>query len=87
MLTSNKASTKNLTSYTIDDLYNEQKIGKEKEINRILEKIHKKGISSLSTKEKDILEKYSAKKQELYKNQDHNLYLLTFVQILAEIVL
>lgn len=62
MLTSNKASTKNLTSYTIDDLYNEQKIGKEKEINRILEKIHKKGISSLSTKEKDILEKYSAKK-------------------------
>ncbi len=53
---------KTLKNYTIDDLYNERKAINEKEIDRILEKIHRKGINSLTSKEKMMLEEYSAKK-------------------------
>lgn len=44
---------------TIDDKYNEVRVKKEKELNRLLEKINKKGINSLSKKEKDQLDKLS----------------------------
>lgn len=44
---------------TIDDRYNDQKVEKEKEIDRILEKIHQKGIQSLSKYERDVLDEYS----------------------------
>jgi hypothetical protein len=47
--------------YTIDDKYNEDRANKAKEIDQILEKIHKKGLKSLSSKEKSILEEYSKK--------------------------
>lgn len=48
------------TSYkTIDEKYNAAKVNKENEIDAILDKINKKGINSLSTNEKEKLDKYS----------------------------
>lgn len=44
---------------TIEDKYNLNKQNKQKELDKLLEKIHKKGINSLSKKEKAILEEYS----------------------------
>lgn len=41
--------------HTIDDRYNLAKKEKQQEIDRILEKIHKKGMGSLTQKEKDYL--------------------------------
>jgi hypothetical protein len=43
--------------YTIDDLYNANKIEREKELNRILDKISNLGIEKLTKQEKDFLEK------------------------------
>lgn len=45
--------------YTIEDRYNTKKIDTQKQVDQILEKIHKRGISSLTKKEKDLLEEYS----------------------------
>ena len=45
--------------YSIDHKYNAEKIDQEKEVDRILEKISKKGMKSLTQKEKDILHKHS----------------------------
>ncbi len=45
--------------YSIDHVYNEEKNNKQKEIDSILEKISKRGISSLSKKEKETLCKFS----------------------------
>ncbi|MGB8193442.1 MAG: rhomboid family intramembrane serine protease [Chitinophagaceae bacterium] len=42
-------------AHTIDDRYNIAKHNRQKEIDRILEKIHQKGMGSLSKKEKDFL--------------------------------
>ena len=61
LLISNKSKRK-LQSYTIDDMYNEQKVDKEKEVDRILEKIHQRGMDSLTTGEKEFLEEFSSKK-------------------------
>lgn len=47
---------------TIDDEYNEAKKEHEASIDEILEKIHKKGLHSLSKKEKEILTRHSEKK-------------------------
>lgn len=47
---------------TIDDDYNEARANREQEIDRILEKIHKHGMKSLTSKEKKQLESYSNKK-------------------------
>jgi membrane associated rhomboid family serine protease len=47
--------------YNIDHAYNAEKVSKQKEIDRILEKISKSGIRSLSKKEKDALDEYSKK--------------------------
>jgi hypothetical protein len=44
---------------TVDHKYNIEKIDKQKEIDRILEKIHKKGMNSLTQKEKQTLNDYS----------------------------
>jgi membrane associated rhomboid family serine protease len=46
-------------NYNIDHKYNEVKINKQKELDRILDKISKKGMDSLSKKEKQDLEAYS----------------------------
>jgi membrane associated rhomboid family serine protease len=45
--------------YSIDQKYNAEKVDKEKEVDRILEKISKKGMKSLTPKEKQILENHS----------------------------
>lgn len=47
--------------YTADDQYNADKIIRKKEVDRILDKIGKKGIKSLTVKEKERLEDYSKK--------------------------
>jgi membrane associated rhomboid family serine protease len=46
---------------TMEDKYNANKNLKVQEIDRILEKISKRGVDSLSQKEKDILDNYSKK--------------------------
>ncbi|MHA7058325.1 DUF6576 domain-containing protein [Aquimarina sp. M1] len=43
----------------VDDRYNISKIEKEKELNRLLDKINKQGIDKLSTLEKERLEELS----------------------------
>lgn len=45
--------------YTIEDRYNTKKIDTQKQVDQILEKIHKRGINSLTRKEKEILDQYS----------------------------
>ena len=45
---------------TIDDKYNAKKKAKQKEIDRILEKINSKGVESLTKQEKALLDEYSA---------------------------
>ncbi|ACU64093.1 DUF6576 domain-containing protein [Chitinophaga pinensis] len=44
---------------SIDHRYNMNRANQQENINAILEKIHKKGINSLSKKEKDLLNRYS----------------------------
>ncbi len=44
---------------TIEDRYNLAKVEEQKELDRLLEKIHCKGIASLSKAEKEKLDKYS----------------------------
>lgn len=46
-------------SLTVDQKFNLEKISRQKEIDTILEKIHQKGIASLSNLEKEKLDVYS----------------------------
>jgi membrane associated rhomboid family serine protease len=46
-------------NYTVDQRYNIQKSIKQMEVDRILDKINRTGMNSLSKKEKDILKEYS----------------------------
>lgn len=46
---------------TLDDRYNAEKKAREDELNRLLEKIHKKGIDSLSKSEKTRLDELTKK--------------------------
>jgi membrane associated rhomboid family serine protease len=48
-------------NYTADDRYNVQKRNTQQEVDRILDKINKNGIKSLSRKERAVLEEYSKK--------------------------
>lgn len=45
--------------YSIDHRYNKEKHKRQREIDRILDKINKRGINSLSKEEKDKLDDYS----------------------------
>lgn len=45
--------------HSIDHRYNAEKLDKQKEVDRILEKISKRGMKSLTPKEKELLEQYS----------------------------
>lgn len=45
--------------YSVDQRYNAEKVDKEKEVDRILEKISRRGIKSLTSKEREILENHS----------------------------
>ena len=47
--------------YSIDHKYNEEKNNNQKEIDKILDKISKKGLDSLNKKEKEKLKQYSQK--------------------------
>jgi membrane associated rhomboid family serine protease len=46
-------------NFNVEDKYNITKINKEQEIDRILEKIHKKGVKSLTRQEKEKLDSFS----------------------------
>ncbi len=46
-------------NYTVDQRYNMQKIDKQKEIDRILDKINRSGMKSLTAKEEQDLQEYS----------------------------
>jgi membrane protein implicated in regulation of membrane protease activity len=46
---------------SIDDIYNAEKVLKQKEIDRLLDKVSEKGVESLSEQEKIILDNYSKK--------------------------
>jgi membrane associated rhomboid family serine protease len=50
------------TYYSIDQKYNEEKNRRQQEIDRILDKISKGGMNSLSKQEKEKLREYSRKK-------------------------
>jgi membrane associated rhomboid family serine protease len=52
---------KHTDHYSLDHKYNESKYGQQQEIDRILDKISKRGINSLSQKEKQMLKDYSKK--------------------------
>jgi membrane associated rhomboid family serine protease len=54
-------SKKKAVFLTVDDKDNMQKLTTQEEVDRILEKIHNKGIHSLTPKEKKLLEEYSKK--------------------------
>jgi hypothetical protein len=47
--------------YSIDHKYNETQRSQQQEVDRILDKISKRGINSLSQKEKQMLKDYSKK--------------------------
>jgi len=47
--------------YSIDQRYNARKADIRKEVDRLLEKIHRKGINSLTTAEKDFLKEHADK--------------------------
>jgi membrane associated rhomboid family serine protease len=49
-------------NYTVDDRYNLHKRNRQEEIDRILEKIHKRGIGSLTRQEKATLREFSKTK-------------------------
>jgi len=46
-------------TYSIDHRYNAEKRDRQAELDRILEKIHKHGMASLSKSERELLERYS----------------------------
>lgn len=46
---------------TIEDRYNEAKVAKEQEVDRILEKVFRRGVESLTKKEKQLLDEHSKK--------------------------
>jgi hypothetical protein len=43
----------------MDDAFNMAKANKEKELDALLEKVHKKGMAGLSQKEKALLKEYA----------------------------
>lgn len=49
---------------TVEDKYNLNKRSRQLQLDDLLEKIHRKGMSSLSKKEKEFLEKYSQEVQK-----------------------
>lgn len=58
-ITSPKLTHTKEQNYTLDEKYNAAKVEKQKEIDRILEKINKNGVQSLNSREKQLLDDYS----------------------------
>jgi len=59
LLVDNQYFKTHVGDYDIDDRYNLNKMDRQQEIDFLLEKIHKKGMKSLTKKERDTLERYS----------------------------
>jgi hypothetical protein len=59
LLVDNFYFKKHSNSLTIDNKYNIQQTNKQQELDKILDKINKKGMKSLTAKEKQALEEYS----------------------------
>jgi len=59
LLIDNYFFKKHSDAITVDHKYNMEKIDRQQEVDRILEKIHKKGMNSLTQKEKQALDEYS----------------------------
>lgn len=59
LLVDNFYFKKHRNNYSIDHKYNLERANQQQEVDRILEKINKKGIKSLNKKEKQILDEYS----------------------------
>ena len=59
LLVDNQYFKTHIGDYDIDDRYNLGKMDRQQEIDFLLEKIHKKGMKSLTKKERDTLERYS----------------------------
>jgi hypothetical protein len=55
----NSFTSRRHRNYTVEDRHNTSKISKEHELNRLLEKIHKKGMESLTEEEKQRLKDLS----------------------------
>jgi membrane associated rhomboid family serine protease len=60
LLVNNFFSKKHADHYSIDHKYNAEKRNRQKEIDKILDKINLKGVDSLNQAEKDKLRKYSS---------------------------
>lgn len=58
LITGNLFSRKK-TYHTVDEKYNIEKAGKQKEMDRVLEKIHQQGMHSLTKEERDFLTDFS----------------------------
>lgn len=61
LMVDNLFYNKHTDHYSVDHKYNESKYSQQQEIDRILDKISKRGINSLSQKEKQMLKDYSKK--------------------------
>lgn len=59
LLVDNLFYRKHRENYTIDQQYNAERADQQQEVDRILEKISRKGMRSLNKKEKETLEAYS----------------------------
>lgn len=59
LLVDNYFFNSKIKNYSIDHKYNEQKLNKQEELDKLLDKIGKKGINSLTKKEKQKLEEFS----------------------------
>jgi hypothetical protein len=55
----NKPAKNENYNYSVDDRYNLDKAAQEEEIDRILEKINKRGMASLTARERQLLDEYS----------------------------
>jgi membrane associated rhomboid family serine protease len=59
LLTNNNFGSSQRKFYSVDHRYNAEKADRQKEVDRILDKIARHGLSSLSRKEKEILDEHS----------------------------
>lgn len=59
LLVDNMFFNKHNRNYTIDHRYNMERIDKQKEVDRILDKINRSGMKSLTQKERQALDEYS----------------------------
>jgi len=59
LLIDNPFFNKHNKNYSLDQRYNMDKLDKQKEVDRILDKINRSGMKSLTAKEKQVLDEYS----------------------------